>query len=97
MAKRRADNQIGRESNYQVGNCPNLLVCRWHASYHWNFFDKGYNFALDFTSIKGLHKKLCASKVTKVPISRISGFSTLESRDKMTFGCKARGQDKRIL
>jgi hypothetical protein len=30
--------------------------------------DKGYNFALNFTLIEGLHKKLWASKVPIVPI-----------------------------
>jgi hypothetical protein len=34
--------------------------------------DKSYNFASDLTSIKGLHTKLWASKVTKVPILIIS-------------------------
>jgi hypothetical protein len=37
---------------------------------------------LDLTSIKGLHNKLWASKVTRVPIS---GLATWESWDKMTF------------
>jgi hypothetical protein len=29
---------------------------RWNAIYHWKALDKGYNFALKFTSIRGLHK-----------------------------------------
>jgi hypothetical protein len=74
-------------SKTKVRNRPNLLTCKWHATYHWKFFDKGYNFVLDVTSIGGLKKKLWASKVTKVPISKILGFSTSGSRDKMTFGC----------
>jgi hypothetical protein len=36
--------------------------------------DRGYNFALDLTSIRGLHTKLWAPKVTKISILRISGF-----------------------
>ncbi len=34
--------------------------------------DKGYNFALDFTLIEGLHTKLWDSKIAKIPISGIS-------------------------
>jgi hypothetical protein len=60
-------------------------------------FRRGYNFVSDLTSIKGLHKKLWASKTARVPISRISGFPTWESWDKMTFGCRPCGQERRIL
>jgi hypothetical protein len=28
----------------KVGNRLDLLVCRWHATYQWKDFDKGYNF-----------------------------------------------------
>jgi hypothetical protein len=49
----------------------------------------GIQLDLDFTSIRGLHKKLWASKVTGVPILRLSTF---ESQDKMTFGCRPHGQ-----
>jgi len=59
--------------------------------------DEGYNFALDVTSIEGLHKKLWASKVVRVPISRISRLSTWEFRDKMTFGCRPYDKAQRIL
>jgi len=51
-------------------------MCKWYATYCWKALDKGYNFAVDLTSIEGLHKKLYASKVTEIPISRISGFPT---------------------
>jgi hypothetical protein len=71
----------GWESNWQfnswalkIGNHLDFLVCRWHATYIWNFFDKGYNFALDLTSIEGLHTKLWASKITRVPSLGISRF-----------------------
>jgi hypothetical protein len=53
--------------------------------------DEGYNFDLDLTSIRGLHKKLWASKVAGIPISRISGLPTWESHDKMTFGYNPHG------
>jgi len=39
----------------------------------------GYNFALDFTLIKGLHKKLQASKMLEILISKILAFPTWES------------------
>ncbi len=65
----------GRESNYQfdsrpekVGNRPNLFVCRWHATYRWKALDKGYNFASDCTSIRGLLAKLWGFKVAGVPV-----------------------------
>ncbi len=52
----------GRELNWQfdsrplkVGNCPDFLACRWHATYHWKIFDKGYNFALDLNR-RSAHK-----------------------------------------
>jgi hypothetical protein len=71
----------GRCSNYQfdsqtlkVGNCPDLLVCKWHATYHWKALNKGYNYFFKFISIKGLQKKLRASKVAKVLILEILGL-----------------------
>jgi hypothetical protein len=54
----------GQESNCQFDSWPlkvknflDLFICRWHATYLWKALDKGYNFALDLTSIRGLHKK----------------------------------------
>jgi hypothetical protein len=71
----------GRESNCQFDSQPlkvknrlNLLACRWRATYRWKVLDEGYNFDLDFTSIRGLYMKLWASKVAKVQISRILGL-----------------------
>jgi hypothetical protein len=58
----------------KVGNHSDFLVFRWHDTYHWKAFDKGYNFALDLASIKSLHTKLWASKIVGVLISRISKF-----------------------
>jgi hypothetical protein len=36
--------------------------------------DEGYNFALDFNSIKSLHTKLLNSKIARIPILGISGL-----------------------
>jgi hypothetical protein len=64
----------GWESNYQfdyrplkVKNCLSLLMFRWRDTYCWKALDKGYNFALKLTSIRGLHKTLWTSKAVKVP------------------------------
>jgi hypothetical protein len=53
----------GRESKcrfdfwpLKVGNCPKLHAWRWHATYLWKIFNKSYNFSLNLTSIRGLHK-----------------------------------------
>jgi hypothetical protein len=63
----------------KVKNRPDFLACKWCATYHWKVLDKGYNFALDFASIRGLHIKLWApkagTKVTRVPTLGISRFS----------------------
>jgi hypothetical protein len=71
----------GWESNWQFGsrpikvlNRPNFCVCRWHVTYCWKVFDKGYNFALDLISIRGLHTKLWCPKITRVPTLVISGL-----------------------
>ncbi len=71
----------GWESNWQfdsqplkVGNRANCLECRWHLTYRWKALDKGYNFALDVISIRGLHTKLWGPKVVGVPTLGISGL-----------------------
>ncbi len=71
----------GQKSNCQfdywplkVKNRPNFLMCRWHATYRWKALDKGYNLFLNLISIKGSQTKLWASKVARVPISRVSGL-----------------------
>jgi len=63
-------------------NCPNLCACKWNATYHWKAFDEGYNFFSDLTSIGGLHKKVWASKVITIPISKTSGLLTCEPWEK---------------
>jgi hypothetical protein len=69
----------GQESNWQfdfrplkVKNWFNFLMCKWHATYHWEALDKGYNFGLDLIAIKGLHTKLWGSKVARIPTLGIS-------------------------
>jgi hypothetical protein len=64
----------GWESNWQfdsrplkVGNWPDFIMCRWRVTYYWKDLDKGYNFALDLISIKGLLAKLWGPKITGVP------------------------------
>jgi hypothetical protein len=51
-----------------------FLACRWCATYYCKALDKGYNYAWDLISIKGLHTKLWAPKVTRVSILEISGL-----------------------
>jgi hypothetical protein len=75
------DKKKGRESNWQfdsqplkVGNRPDSGACTWSATHRWKALDKGYNFALDFIAIGGLHRKLCALKVMEVPVVGISGL-----------------------
>jgi hypothetical protein len=70
------DQKKSWESNKQfdsqplkVKNWPDFLACRWHATHCWKTLDKGYNFALEFIAIEGLHAKLWAPKVTKVIIA----------------------------
>jgi len=58
----------------KVENRPNFLVCRWHATYRWKALDESYNFSLEHISIWGLHPKLWAPKVAKVPTLGISGL-----------------------
>jgi hypothetical protein len=80
----------GRESNCQfdswlekVRNRPDLLGCRWRATYRWKSLDESYNFALDCTSIQGLLAKLWGSKVPRVLASGISGLPRdSESRER---------------
>ncbi len=55
-------------------------MCKWHVTYRWKAFDKGYNFSLEFTSIGGFHNKLWASKVVGVPISVVLGQNDISCR-----------------
>ncbi len=47
---------------------------KWRGTYHWKDLNEGYNFALDFISIGGLHAKLWGPKVAGVPTLAISGL-----------------------
>jgi hypothetical protein len=71
----------GLESNWEfdsrplkVGNRPDFLACRWHATYCWKVVNERYNFALDLISIWVLQRKLWAPKVIGVSILAISGL-----------------------
>jgi len=83
----------GQESKCQfdfkplkVKNLPKLHVCRWCATYHWKSPNEGHNFALDLALIRGLYKKLWASKVAGVPILGILGVLAWESWKKWHLG-----------
>jgi hypothetical protein len=76
------DKKKGWKSNWQfdsrplkIRNRPNFLAFRQRVTYHWNFFDEGYNFASKLIVIEGLHKKLCTFKVARVPTVAISRLS----------------------
>ncbi len=79
----------GWESNWQfdsqplkVKNRPNFLVCRWLAKYYRKALNKGYKFALNLISIRGLHTKLWAPKVLGVPTLEILGLPLGSPRKK---------------
>jgi len=36
----------------KIEDRPDLLTCKWCATYHWKDLNKGYNFASYFTSIE---------------------------------------------
>jgi hypothetical protein len=71
----------GREWNWQFDSrplkvrlWPDFLMCKWHATYRWKAFDKGYKFASNCITIKGLHTKLWGPKVVEVLTLGISGL-----------------------
>ncbi len=49
-------------------------MCRWLATYRSKAVNQGYNFFSNLITIKGLHVKLCALKVARVLVMRISGL-----------------------
>jgi len=63
-----------KEGPLKVGNCPDFLMCRWLATYHWKDLHKGYNLSSNLISIGGVHTKLRAPKVARDPILGISGL-----------------------
>jgi hypothetical protein len=89
----------GWESNWQfdswplkVGNRPDLLGCRQHATYRWKALDEGYNFPIDRTSIRGLLAKLWGSKVSGVPVGGISRLPRESPGKEKPFRCRPRGE-----
>jgi hypothetical protein len=52
-------------------------VCRRRGTYHWKALDKGYNYALDLIANKGLHARLWAPKVVRIPTMGIPGIPGL--------------------
>jgi hypothetical protein len=75
------DKKKGQESNWQfdswplkVGNRPDPGVCKRSATHCWKALNEGYNFSSNLITIGGLHKKLCALKVTGVPTVGILGL-----------------------
>jgi hypothetical protein len=66
MAKRKVRSQIGNLTFDHYKNRPDFFVFKKRATYRWKALDEGYNFASNLITIKGLHAKLCASKVAGV-------------------------------
>jgi hypothetical protein len=66
--------KLWQKKPLKVKNRLDFFAYKWRATYLWKALDEGYNFTLDLTSIEGLHTKLWASKVVRVPISRILGL-----------------------
>ncbi len=66
-------------------------------TYRWKALNKGYNFALDFIAIGGLHKQLCALKAAGVPIVGISRLTLGSPGTKSHFGCGPREEAQNIL
>jgi hypothetical protein len=63
----------------KINSFSELHVFRWHATYSWKTLNKGYNFSSYLASIRGLRKRLWASKMARVPILGISELLTWES------------------
>ncbi len=70
----------------KVGNRPDFLMCKWRATYCWKALSEGYNVLLDLTSIGGLHTKLWASKVMRIPILGILGLPSGSLKTKWHLG-----------
>ncbi len=58
-------------------------MCRWSATHYWKALDKGYNFVSNLITIGGLHRKLCALKVARIPTVGISGVPLGSPRTKI--------------
>jgi hypothetical protein len=65
------DEKKGREFDSRppkVGNRLDPGVWRWSVTHRWKALDESYNFASNLITIRGLHRKLCALKVVKIPV-----------------------------
>jgi hypothetical protein len=84
MTKRKAESQNCQFDSRpkKVKNRPNLLIYRLCATYHWKALNKGYNFALNCISIRGLLAKLWGSKFAGIPTWAISGLPLGSPRTK---------------
>ncbi len=69
-------------------------MCRWLATYHFKALNEGYNFVSNLISIEGLQKKLWASKVVEVQISKISRLLIWKSWEKWHLGVTLMGNHK---
>ncbi len=94
----------GWESNWQfdsqslkVGNRPNFLTCKWHATYHWKALNEGYNFAFKPHLHRRFAHKVMGPQNCESPNLKKLKIPTWESQNKMTFGCWPHGQAQRIL
>jgi hypothetical protein len=90
MTQKKVGNQIDNltPDHLKVGNWPDFLACRWHATYRWKAFDKGYNFSSDLITIRGLNTKLWGPKVARIPTLGISGlpFGSLKTKCHLDVG-----------
>jgi hypothetical protein len=79
----------------KVKTLPDFFACKWCATYHWKALGEGYNFSLELISIRGLHTKLWASKITNVPISRISRLKFMSLGTKWHLGVRPVARHKK--
>jgi hypothetical protein len=82
--QKKGESQIAKfdSQTLKVRNRPDLLVCRWCATYHWKALYKGYNCVLDFTSLRGLQKNYGPPKLWESPFQEFwdSQVGTLETK-----------------
>jgi len=74
MTKRSVGSQIVDSRPLKVKNRPDLLMCKWCATYLWKALDEGYNFTLDLILIEGLHTKLWAPKLQESQFKEFPKF-----------------------
>jgi hypothetical protein len=67
------------------------------VTYRWKALNEGYNLALDLTTIRGLHRKLCALKIVRVLVVAISKLPFGSPGTKKPFGCGPCGEAQSIL